>query len=145
LGLSSFPTPGQYGASSNREHPLRNLALLTILSLAALAADIPITGVSAVSTSTSSASSAGFDCGIQVSIRCSGADTSYRYCDTSDTGATCTAVTTDLILNQSTTYDIAIPERHSSGGQCKLAFITAAGSGSCSIKSVQPRSIPPSL
>lgn len=126
---------------------MRNLFLLAVLAIAtqSQSADIPITGVAAVATSTSSASSAAFDCGIQVSIRCSGADTSYRYCDTSDTGTTCTAVTTDLILNQNTTYDIAIPERHSSAGQCKLAFITAAGTGSCSIKNVQPRTIPPAL
>lgn len=123
---------------------MRKPFLLAVLALAvsALAADVAITGVSAVATSTISASSAAFECGIQVAIRCTGADTSYRYCDTSDTGTTCTAVTTDQVLNQNTTYDIGIPERHASAGQCKLAFILAAGTGSCSIKNVTPRTIP---
>lgn len=132
---------------------MRNLLKLSVVILAiglvgdppapAHAEDQAISGVSAVSTSTSSAQSAEFPCGIQVSLRCSTVDASYRVCH-AVTGTTCTAVTTDQVLTAGVTYDIPIAS-DSGGNKCRIAFITASGSGSCSIKNVVPRTIPSNL
>lgn len=116
--------------------------LVTFSPTPALAKD---TLIETINTSTSSASSAAFDCGIQLSIRCATADASYRICDTVADGSTCTAVTTDLRLAQSTIYDIPVPQPSASGSQCKVAFITASGSGTCSVYRVTPRTLPSSL
>jgi len=100
--------------------------------------------IESVSTSTTSASSANFGCGVQLSVRCETADASYRACDMSDV-ATCTAVTTDMRLTQNVTYDIPVPSSSTSQGQCRIAFITASGTGTCRVYRVIPRTIPSNL
>ena len=121
---------------------MRHTFLALLLCLAALPVSAKDTLIETVSTSGTSASSAAFDCGIQVSVRCASADASYRICDTVADGATCTAVTTDLRLAQSTIYDIGVPAGSASSSQCKIAFITATGTGTCSVYRVHPRTIP---
>jgi len=118
------------------------LALLTLVPAEVSAKD---TLIESISTSTTSASSAAFDCGVQISVRCDSADASYRICDTVTDGSTCTALTTDLRLAQSTIYDITVPSPSASSSQCKVAFITATGSGTCRVYRVTPRTIPSNL
>jgi hypothetical protein len=119
--------------------------LLTLAALFAVSALAKDTRIETVTTSTTSASSAAFDCGVQLSVRCDTADASYRICDTISDGATCTALPTDLRLAQATTYDLLVPAPSASSSQCKIAFITASGSGSCSLYRVTPRTIPSNL
>jgi hypothetical protein len=125
----------------------RLFALLPLLACLTFSppAEAKDTLIETVSTSTTSASSAAFDCGRQISVRCATSDASYRLCDTVADGTTCTALTTDLRLTASTTYDIGVPERSSSAAQCKIAFITASGTGTCSVYLVTPRTIPSNL
>ena len=118
------------------------LILVALFAVSALAKD---TRIETVTTSTASASSAVFDCGVQLSVRCDTADASYRICDTIADGTTCTALTTDLRLAQATTYDLLVPAPSASSSQCKIAFITASGAGTCSLYRVTPRTIPSNL
>lgn len=128
-----------------RNHLTLLLLAVCCLTLSPAPAEAKDTLIETVNTSTSSASSAAFDCGIQVSVRCASADASYRICDTVADGSTCTAVTTDLRLAQSTIYDIPVPAPSASASQCKIAFITASGSGTCAVYRVTPRTLPSSL
>ncbi|MDX2014181.1 MAG: hypothetical protein SFW67_28540 [Myxococcaceae bacterium] len=130
-----------------RKHlPLALLALLSLpYLLLATEAQAKDTLIETVNTSTTSASTAAFDCGVQIAVRCASADASYRICDTKTDGTTCTALTTDLRLAQTTIYDISVPAPSSSAAQCKVAFITASGSGTCSVYRVTPRTLPSNL
>lgn len=118
----------------------RYLPLLALLAVGLPAGAEDIDLVPAVSTSTTSAQSNEFDCGIQISVRCDGADTRYRICH-APAGTTCTATATDMKLSQATIYDLGV--RADSGGfRCRAAFITDSGTGACSIKQVLPRTLP---
>lgn len=121
---------------------LLSIIVCVALPQAALAADTLIG--SAVVTSGTSAQSSQFDCGVQISVRCKTTAASYRVCDGA-TGATCTAVAADLELSVDTTYDIPVASPSSSAAQCRVAFITAGGAGTCSVYRVVPRTIPSNL
>ena len=121
---------------------MRKLFLLLAIATVALAEDTQIG--SAVTTGAASAQSSQFDCGVQISIRCKTAACSYRVCEGAS-GATCTALTTDLELSTDTTYDILVHGASSSSNLCRVAFITAGAAGTASVYRVSPRTIPSNL